>query len=1542
MLIIGLTNSQIGTITANATIADGMATTPHSSGSISYSILGINSSYTTGRYYVTDETGASVPMYCIEPNKSGFSGTQATGNGTVYSSMPNMSKVLFFGYGGPEQSILRTELANYNPNITITDDALYCITHILVSIAWCEAGNASINTCFTGTGITYADIEAGQTGPYSWIGNLYRNIVSRSLPTDASMSKYSLQAGTPNSDPNSPYYSGYGNYYIANLGTTIGWGNIVYISEKFTGTGTLKLPTGSGLGVIDWTECSSRGSLYFACNVDWSLVSGHQYSIVCSQTYYNNHQNGATESLLGGTYNTVIKDLGGSYQKYAYSTFGTGGGRNYTISFAPATPTEQEWKLVVNKKADTLSGVSGTAGNYTFNYATTNCEGTVFVVTAKENFTSLDGVAYVAGQELGRGTSDSNGNVTITGIPLANNSVYSDYSTYVYVEEISTNPNLVLNTTKYEVVTKYENGNITTSGNIISSGVASFVNDRKKASVSATKVDANNNTILLAGAEFGLYNSEAITLSDGTVILAADTLIKTATTGADGTATFNVDIPINYHYYVKETKAPTGYVLDDVTKKELYFNSTTDTATTSFNFNGSNAFADNQQKTGITIYKNGEILSGVTPANDGGVVFNYTNANLNDFSFNIFADGDITDTAGNIIYSANTKIATAVTGSATGTSLVDGITPLTFTTNGNGDVTVSGLPIGKYVIREVNGPAQWFVDASIANNIVTVGDTTGNTVAAATDITITNDRKKATVSATKVDANDNTVLLQGAVFGLYNSDAITLSDGTVILAADSLIETATTGADGTASFSADLPINFHYYVKEIQNPEGYVLDDVTKKELNFTDTTTVATTNFNFNGNNAFTNNEQTGTLTISKHGDVLTGVSVQGEDITFEYTDAEIGGFTFDIFAKADITNKAGQVIYTAGTKVATIITGSAAGTSYVDDKTPLVFSASTNGSTTVKGLLEGTYTVKEVSAAAGYVADTTVENDVTTVIDATGNLYGPEVSTQFTNARQRAQVSAFKKDSNNLGMLTEDMYLQGCEFTLYAGEDIISVSGQTLVTKDTKITTAVTDANGEAVFQVDLPYGFDFYVKETKAPEGFLLDDTSYNFEFIFSTNGNDSVIKFGSKTTSSAINTPVVGEIEVLKQSAETGLDIPQAGATFVGAVYEVFAAEDIKYPGSSTIKWTTGTKIAEIVIGDAQSCASCVDENGYVLSFSTYAENQISVKGLLLGKYTVKEAIAPDGYLLDDTEYAVTLAYADQYTAVITESITSVEQVEKAPFNIKKVGNKTSAPTRYNLEGAEFKIYLDSELTGNSYDTAYSVKKLTNPNTNEVLYSTTQTEEDALVLLGFTDIEEVVLVTDKDGYAESGLLPYGTYKLHETKAPSGYKLNTTDTEIVIDANVTDGSFITAEPFNIMNWLIIVVTEKPVKITKYAATGGKELPGATLELYNWQGVLIDTWVSTDTAHEVYNLHVGETYTLKETIAPTGYALAEDVKFTVSGDWTVSQQVKMYDKFKWQAKMGEDHGVGFYITLFAICAVIVGGTTFVIIRKRKKNEVK
>ena len=85
---------------------------------------------------------------------------------------------------------------------------------------------------------------------------------------------------------------------------------------------------------------------------------------------------------------------------------------------------------------------------------------------------------------------------------------------------------------------------------------------------------------------------------------------------------------------------------------------------------------------------------------------------------------------------------------------------------------------------------------------------------------------------------------------------------------------------------------------------------------------------------------------------------------------------------------------------------------------------------------------------------------------------------------------------------------------------------------------------------------------------------------------------------------------------------------------------------------------------------------------------------------------------------------------------------------------------------------------------------------------------------------------------------------------------------------------------------------------RISKQDVTTGKELPGATLQIIDENGNVVEEWVSTNEAHFIEGkLTAGKEYTLKEIIAPEGYEITNGIKFTVNADGTVTEVV-MYDE--------------------------------------------
>lgn len=181
------------------------------------------------------------------------------------------------------------------------------------------------------------------------------------------------------------------------------------------------------------------------------------------------------------------------------------------------------------------------------------------------------------------------------------------------------------------------------------------------------------------------------------------------------------------------------------------------------------------------------------------------------------------------------------------------------------------------------------------------------------------------------------------------------------------------------------------------------------------------------------------------------------------------------------------------------------------------------------------------------------------------------------------------------------------------------------------------VTVTNGKITLE-KLKKGI-YTVKEKKAPDGYLLDTKAYNVEVIPNQTVNQDIT-----------NEEPTGTITIIKKDKETGVT-PQGDAKLKGAVYEVYAAEDIYNKAKTKKFYSNGDLVA----------TRTMNEKG---------ETE-DVTELPLGKYKIKEKTASEGYFVDNTEYSVILAYKDQNTKVITNKTTSNDKLKKWEFTFSKV-------------------------------------------------------------------------------------------------------------------------------------------------------------------------------------------------------------------------------------------------------------------------------
>lgn len=646
--------------------------------------------------------------------------------------------------------------------------------------------------------------------------------------------------------------------------------------------------------------------------------------------------------------------------------------------------------------------------------------------------------------------------------------------------------------------------------------------------------------------------------------------------------------------------------------------------------------------------------------------------------------------------------------------------------------------------------------------------------------------KQATLEIVKKDRKSNKAIA-GAVYGVYSD-----KDG------KNLITKMPATDDNGASSVTITKTQDTVYLKEISVPNGYLLD--TKAyDVNLVIGGTVKQT---------VTDAEQMASLTVYKLGEVLTGAKVTDDGVSFVYTEQKQKGAVYNVYAASDIVSADGTVVYKKDALVK-------AGLTTGDD-----------GSATLDNLYLGKYVVKEMQAPQNLVC--TGESQEITISYAGSNVEKVMGSVTFKNDRQKASVSVYKRDKETR------KYLPGGTYGLYAGNDIKAADGTIVVKKDTLIEKAVTGTDGKAVYQADLPIANSYYMKELGAPAGYVRNgEDVYSFTFQYTTD-KEATVSFNHTFQNERIN----AKIKLVKEDSETG-KTAQGDATLEGAVYGLYAREDIVHPdGQTGVLYPAGTQIATL---------------------TTDTEGNAEVADLYLGKYYVKELTPPVGYLADPGEHDLECNDEGDLVQTVERTVTSLEDVIKQPFQVIKAANngKTDADL---LKGVGFSAYLESSLKKNK-DGSYDFTSAT----PVVLTADGQTE----------------MFTDERGYACSIPLAYGTYIVRETTTPHNFK-PVDDFKVVISEN---------NPEKPQVWRVLLDEEfeAKLKIVKKDDETKKSVlvPNTEFKVYDLDNKKyveqVTTYPST-TVHKSYftdengylilpqNLACGN-YRIEEVTAPDGY---------------------------------------------------------------------
>lgn len=364
--------------------------------------------------------------------------------------------------------------------------------------------------------------------------------------------------------------------------------------------------------------------------------------------------------------------------------------------------------------------------------------------------------------------------------------------------------------------------------------------------------------------------------------------------------------------------------------------------------------------------------------------------------------------------------------------------------------------------------------------------------------------------------------------------------------------------------------------------------------------------------------------------------------------------------------------------------------------------------------------------------------------------------------------------------------------------------------------------------------------------APYGYTLNENYYEVDVDSNTayqmdgTSGDVIIEIAYE------NHPVKGELNIVKQGEVLNGykdDFTYQKETLEGAVFEVYAAEDI-YTADFQ-KDDNGNRILEYASGEL------------VGTVTTDKDGKAQIADLPLGTYKIVEKTAPEGFVLNEEAQTVTFEYKDQKTPVIEQTATFENDRQKVEVSVVK----QDAETKTVVAGAEFGIYAKEDILAHE----------------EVIVK-------ADTLLGKA-------VSGEDGKAVFDVdLPFSTYYIKELAAPAGYVSSFETLEVTAKYQGQDVKMVELES---------VFKNQPTKVTftKSDITTGVELSGATLTVLDKDENVVDTWKSVKgEEHLIERLTAGETYTLREEMAPYGYLMAEEVSFTVD-DTAEIQKVEMKD---------------------------------------------
>ena len=648
----------------------------------------------------------------------------------------------------------------------------------------------------------------------------------------------------------------------------------------------------------------------------------------------------------------------------------------------------------------------------------------------------------------------------------------------------------------------------------------------------------------------------------------------------------------------------------------------------------------------------------------------------------------------------------------------------------NGFAQTKDLPYGVYVVEQTSGwegrelmkPFEVFISKD------------GQTYR----YLINNANFESYIKIVKKDAETGaTIPYAGAGFQIYdpNGELVTM---TFTYPEVTTIDTFYTTADGYLITPQTLEYGTGYSIVEVQAPYGYVLNsepvyfDVTQdgsaEESGITVIEVVRS------------NMAQKGTITVSKSGEVFTSVSENNGMYQPVFAVQGLEGAVYEITAAEDIYTLDGTLRASKGEVVDTITTG-------------------TDGTAKSKELYLGKYEVKEITAPYGMVLNDEIH--AVELVYAGQNIAVTETETSFYNERQRVEIDLVKSlETDEAYGVGNNGEIFDVTFGLYAETDLTAADG-TVIPADGLIEIISLDENGKGTVNSDLPFG-SYYVKELSTNSAYVLNEQKYPVHFEYagqdtavvhlSANDGEAIeneIIYGlvsglkSDEDGNALGGAVIGIFktgteEFTKENAiQTTTSADDGSFSFEKVPYGTWVIREIESPtgfvlSEEEIAVTVG-KVDEVVeielvnyfikgnIELTKVDADYPDNKLTGAVFEVYADTNgngefdkddelcgemteleggvYQMTELRYGKYFVREKTAPDGFVLDEGVYGVSIEENGKtYTVENKAGVGFINDAQKGSLKIVK----TSSDGK--VEGFSFRV-----TSADGYDQTFKTDK-----------------------------------------------------------------------------------------------------------------------------------------------------------------------------------------------------------------------------------------